>query len=405
MTNNLLLFGIEIFCILRLFIRGRAAMAVIEPRKTKDGKTHYRVKIRLKGYPIQTSTHERLTDAKRWAQQTETALREGRHFKATESKKHTLGDLIDLYIRDYLPQKQKSEKKQNAQLTWWKEQLGQYSLAEVTPALIVEKKNILAKGITYRGTQRSPSTVVRYMAALSHVFTIAIRELGWMDDNPMRKISKPKEARGRVRFLEQDELDRLLQVCKESNNPILYPIVLLALLTGMRYGEIINLTWQDIDFDNKRIILHETKNGERRAIPLSDTALELLNGLEGEKHSASSLLFPKMSSRQGSKTNTKSSITLQKNEIERIQKVQRPAQIRSAWEIALKKADITNFRFHDLRHCAASYLLMSGASLAELAEILGHKTLAMVKRYAHLSDSHKHAVVDRMNKKFLGGKK
>ncbi|KKM02341.1 hypothetical protein LCGC14_1785430, partial [marine sediment metagenome] len=73
------------------------------------------------------------------------------------------------------------------------------------------------------------------------------------------------------------------------------------------------------------------------------------------------------------------------------------------WIAALKKAEIEDFRFHDLRHCAASYFAMSGASLAEIADILGHKTLAMVKRYAHLSDSHKHTVVDRMNKHFIGG--
>ena len=90
-----------------------------------------------------------------------------------------------------------------------------------------------------------------------------------------------------------------------------------------------------------------------------------------------------------------------KEEIGQIQKSQVPAVIRSAWEQALKKAEIDDFRFHDLRHCAASYLAMSGASLSEIAEILGHKTLAMVKRYAHLSDTHKHAVIDRMNKTFL----
>lgn len=211
MTNNLLLFAIVLFCIVRLFIWGKEVVAVIEKRTTKDGKDHYRVKVRLKGYPPQTSTHEKITDAKRWAQKTEAALRKGRHFKTVESKKHTLSELIDLYIRVYLPHKKKSEKKQSAQLLWWKEQLGHHVLADLTPGLIVEKKNLLANGITYRGSKRSPSTVIRYMAALSHVFSIAVRELGWLEDNPMRKVSKPKEARGRVRFLEEDELARLLQ--------------------------------------------------------------------------------------------------------------------------------------------------------------------------------------------------
>lgn len=370
-------------------------MAVIEKRETKDGKTQYRVKIRLKGYPPQTSTHETMRDAKRWAQDVESSIREGRHFKTTEAKKHTLDELIDRYIRDVLPQKQKSQKKQTAQLLWWKEQIGSYVLADVTPALIGEKKDALIRGNTYRGTQRSPATVVRYLSALSHAFTIAVKEWGWLEDSPMRKVSKPKESRGRVRFLDENERDRLLQACKESTNFSLYPVVLIAISTGMRYGEIINLTWGDVDIQRKRIILQETKNGERRAVPIAGIALEVLIRMEKKRRIDINLLFPKIASTEMPPS------TFQKFDLERVQKVQKPTALRSAWVSAIKKADLKDFRFHDLRHCAASYLAMSGASLAEIAEILGHKTLSMVKRYAHLSDSHKHSVVDRMNKHFL----
>lgn len=97
-------------------------MAYIQERKTDDGKLHYRVQIRLKGFPTQSATFERKTDAKKWAQQTEAAIREGRHFKFVESKKHTLGKLIDRYIRDILPTKPKSQKKQTAQLGWWSDE-------------------------------------------------------------------------------------------------------------------------------------------------------------------------------------------------------------------------------------------------------------------------------------------
>ncbi len=98
-------------------------MATIEQRKAA-GNTTYRVKIRLKGHPPQTATFERKTDAKQWAQQTETAIREGRHFKTTEAKRHTLGELVDRYLRDVLPSKPKSEVDQKRQLLWWKQQLG-----------------------------------------------------------------------------------------------------------------------------------------------------------------------------------------------------------------------------------------------------------------------------------------
>jgi integrase len=377
-------------------------MAVIEKRETSEGKEQYRVKIRLKGFPPQTATFARAADAKRWAQQTEAAIREGRHFKTTEAKKHTLGDLIDRYIRDVLPKKKKSQKKQSAQLLWWKEHLGSYSLADISPALIGEKRDLLFNGMTYRGTQRSPATVVRYLSALSHAFTVGVKEWGWLEDSPMRKVSKLKEARGRVRFLDELEKKRLLQACKDSSNPALFPVVMLALSTGMRYSEILNLTWADVDLHRKRIILQETKNGERRAVPIAGQALELLSQFEKRRRIDTQLLFPQIKFANANPEEAYAQFNFQKCELERIQKMQKPIQLRSAWNTALKKAQIFNFRFHDLRHCAASYLAMSGASLAEIAEILGHKTLAMVKRYAHLSDSHKHSVIDRMNKNFLG---
>ncbi|MGB7977597.1 MAG: site-specific integrase [Chlamydiales bacterium] len=375
-------------------------MAVIEERKTKDGVTRYRVKIRLKGYPPQTETHQRLGDAKRWARETEAAILEGRHFKTSEAKKHTLGELVDRYIRDVLPQKKKSEKKQTAQLLWWKERIGTHLLADVTPALIAEKRDELFRGMTFRGTQRSPATVVRYLSALSHALTVAVKEWGWIEDSPMRKVSKLKEARGRVRFLDDEERERLLRACRESANPHLYPVVLLALSTGMRHGEIINLTWADVDIPRKRIILQETKNGERRAVPIAGGALDVLARLEKSRRIDTNLLFPKV--RSITEVVSSSDLTFEQVDLRRVQKVQKPAELRGAWVAAMKKAGLRDFRFHDLRHCAASYLAMSGASLAEIADILGHKTLAMVKRYAHLSDSHKHTVVDRMNKHFLG---
>jgi len=370
-------------------------MAIIEKRRTKDGQVRYRVKIRLKGYPPQTETHFLLRDAQRWANETESAIREGRHFKTSEAKKHTLGDLIDRYIRDVLPQKIKSQKKQQAQLLWWKEKIGGFRLAEVTPALIGEKRDELLRGMTHRGAQRSPATAIRYLSALSHAFTIAVKEWGWLEDTPMRKVTKPKESRGRVRFLDENERERLMQACRENANPHLYIIVLIAISTGMRYGEIVNLTWADVDLARKRIILQETKNGDRRAVPIAGAALERLILLEKTRRIDTNLLFPK---RRG----TTPLNEMPKDTLAKVQKVQKPIQLRNAWVVSLKKAGIEDFRFHDLRHCAASYLAMSGASLAEIADILGHKTLAMVKRYSHLSDSHKHSVVDRMNKSFLG---
>ena len=110
----------------------------------------------------------------------------------------------------------------------------------------------------------------------------------------MRKVMKLKEARGRVRFLDEEERERLLRACKESSNPHLYPVVLIVLSTGMRHGEIINLTWADVDLSRKRVILQETKNGKRRAEPLAGAALEVLARLEKNRRIDTNFLFPKL---------------------------------------------------------------------------------------------------------------
>lgn len=358
-------------------------MASIEKRTSKDGENSYRVKVRLKGYPVQTASFERLTDAKKWAQHTEAAIREGRHFKTSEAKRHTLAELINRYIRDILPQNQKKARDYLLHLTWWKEAIGSHTLADVTPALIAEYRDKLAGAITVRGKPRAPATVVRYMAALSHAYTIAVKEWGWIDDTPMRKVNKPSLPRGRVRFLSDDERVHLLKACKDSRNPYLYPVVVLALSTGMRQGEIMGLTWDVVDLNRGRAILHETKNGERRAVAITGHALDLLKELGKVRRIDSKFLFPAKEIRP--------------------QKPQKPMDLRTPWETAVKHAVLDDFHFHDLRHSAASYLAMNGASLAEIAEVLGHKTLQMVKRYAHLSEGHTADVVERMNNKIFGG--
>ena len=169
----------------------------------------------------------------------------------------------------------------------------------------------------------------------------------------------------------------MLDVCKASPSRYLSLVVLIALSTGSRKGEILNLKWADVELSQGRIIFHNTKNSERRTVPLTGPALDHMRHHAKLRRIDTPLVFPNA---DGTK----------------------PLNPRRAWETALKQAAIQDFRFHDLRHSAASYLAMNGASLAEIAEVLGHKTLAMVKRYAHLSDTHTASVVARMNAKIFG---
>lgn len=354
-------------------------MASIQKRTSKDGKTSYRVEIRLKGHPRESATFARLTDAKRWAQQTEAAIREGRYFKTTEAKRHTFAEMMDRYTRDVLPLLGKKD--QVHQLDWWKDRLGSYVLADITPALIAECRDELSRGKILKDVRkpRQPATVAKYLAVLSPVFTKAVKEWGWLEENPVLKVDKPKLPRGRVRFLDEDERARLLKACRDSSNGYLYLVVVLALSTGARQGEIMGLTWADTDLVLGRVTLHETKNGERRVLPITGHALELMKEYSKVRRLDTDLLFPSNSDPS------------------------KPIDLRSPWLKALEQSEIEDFRFHDLRHSAASYLAMNGASLAEIAEVLGHKTLQMVKRYAHLSEAHTADVVGRMNAKIFGG--
>jgi len=354
-------------------------MATIVERKTSEGKVRYQAKVRLKGFPSQTATFDRKTDARRWIQDTESAIRDGRYFKGTESKRHTFSEMIDRYMRDVLPHKSDSmQRDQTTQLNWWKAKLGDRLLAHITQALISEHRDLLLKEIGPKKKKRSPASVVRYMAALSHVYTIAINEWEWVEDSPIRKVRKPKEPEGRVRFLDDDERIRLLRVCRESDNHYLYPAAVLAIATGARKMEVMRLTWGDIDIERNRAIIHKTKNKERKSLPLGEHSMLVIKELSKVRRIDTNLLFP---SKSGDK----------------------PVDLRNPWEQALKKADIKDFRFHDFRHCTASYLAMNSASLMELAKSLGHKSLQAVKRYSHLTDQHNAEIVINMNNKIFEG--
>ena len=353
-------------------------MATIEKRFNSKGEVSYRVTVRIKGRPRCSATFRKKVDAVQWGRDTEAAIQQGRHLHpANQARKHTMSELLDRYQRDVIDKRSKNTSTLTQEIRWWREELGQYLIADITTAMIVECRGKLEEEVTCRGQVRSPATVNRYCSLLSNVFRIAIDEWEWLKESPMKGLKKRKESRGRTRFLSEDERHRLLLACQESKCSFLHTIVVLALATGMRKGEIMNLKWDDIDFERHCITLSETKNGEVRVVPLLGYALKLLRRHAEKYRFETILLFPG-------------------------KKVAKPCQIRRSWENALKRADIEDFCFHDLRHSCASYLAMNGATMMEIAEILGHKTLSMVKRYAHLSHNHIKSVVERMNSAIIG---
>lgn len=364
-------------------------MARIQERKRKDGKISFTVTIRLKGFPIQTATFARKTDAQKWIQDTESAIRDGRYFKASESRKHTLKELINRYLENELKNRKTDHQKITMHLNWWSNNIGAYFLSDITPALLSEYKEKLQKEPykkfkrTSNKTKkceekqgeierfRSNATINRYMASLSIVLSIATKEWGWLEENPMIKVKKKKESRGRVRSLSDKESEALLKACEKATNPHLYPVVLIALTTGARMSEILNLKWENVELKRKLLYFLDTKNGESRSAHIVIPVLEILKERSKVRDLKTNYVFPRFDGKK-------------------------PIDLRHQWETVIKESGIENFRFHDLRHTAASYLAMNGATLIELSHILGHKTLQMVKRYAHLTEKHTAPLVEKM---------
>jgi integrase len=205
-----------------------------------------------------------------------------------------------------------------------------------------------------RLTTVGPNTVRLELALLSNLFEIARREWGYEAlQNPVKAIRKPRLPKGRSRRMTAHELERLRGQCSEK----FWALITVAVETGMRRGELAKLRWADVDLQRRIATLEETKNGDRRLVPLSSRAIEALRSLEGRASSAEQRVF-------GLKT--------------------ADAITQAFWK-ACRAAKIEGVRFHDLRHEAVSRLFDRGLSLPEVAAISGHRTWAMLRRYTHLS--------------------
>jgi hypothetical protein len=170
-------------------------MAYIEKRTHDSGKTTYRARIRLSGSPDLSESFPTRREAKEWSAKMESDIRQGRYFGRSESKERTFAELVDRYLEQKFSSGSKSFRKCKIQLFWWKRKLKDYYLCYITPSVISELKEQLLKEETPRRTLRSQSTANRYLAALSGVFSVAVREWNWLKENPMSKVSRYREGK------------------------------------------------------------------------------------------------------------------------------------------------------------------------------------------------------------------
>jgi integrase len=214
------------------------------------------------------------------------------------------------------------------------------------------RRSDVQRYITHRSGQVSAGTVAREMNVLKRFFSLCV-EWELIVLNPASGVKSPRVPAGRVRYLHPGEFRALLAVCPEW----LRPIVGLAVATGMRRGEILGLRLLDVDRRGERIVLPQTKNGEGRIVYLNRLALQVFESVAREDSATVDRVFAHATGRQ----------------------------VSMAFRRAAKAAKIEDFRFHDLRHTAASWLRMEGADIHTIAQLLGHKDLRMAARYQHLS--------------------
>ncbi len=295
----------------------------------------------------------------------------------------TIREAIDLYMSVY----EGRDTSRLQRMTWWSIKLGSLSLAQLDEDHIyfaLEElqsqnsryyagKDADGKDI-FKAKKKplAPATINRYTAAIGALLSWCIKKRltpkGW--ENPSKGIESKPENNEVVRFLSNKERTDLLEACRGSKWAKMYLLVLIALTTGARRGELLRLTWGDIDFDQQIASVNQTKNGDKKVLPLIPNVIDELNKFK--INNPNELIF-------ASKRRPDSPFNYVEN-----------------WREALNTANIKKFRFHDLRHSCASYLAQNGATLLEIGDVLGHRQLSVTKRYSHLATQHKASLINRV---------
>lgn len=260
----------------------------------------------------------------------------------------TLGDLLARYLECITPTKKSAESEGARLRAMMRLPLARKAAHRVRPADIAALRDARMREV-------ANATVRRDLGLLAHVFDVARREWGVAVKNPVREVRWPPEPRGRQRRLlaQFNEAERLLDACGRARNKRLLPIVELALETAMRRGEMLKLRWEHVDFAARTAVLWETKNGHMRVVPLSSRAIAVLQSLGPQPTGA---VFDGLTGEA----------------------------VKLAFRRATRRAGLTDFRFHDLRHEATTRLFEKGLGMMEVASITGHRDPRKLRGYTHL---------------------
>lgn len=320
----------------------------------RNGK--WRVRILRTGNPPLAKTFITRRDAQQWARLTESQLERGLYICPTEAQRTTLAEALDRYKREVSIHKKSHPVEKYYIQHWEGSKLAPLALSAIRGSDVAQYRDKRLKA------GLSTTSVKHELALLSHLFSVAAREWGMESlGNPVKAIRQPVMARGRERRVSDAEVEA---ICEFVNSELAV-CIRLALHTAMRRGELLKLRWADIDFAKAVAVLHDTKNGDRRFVPLSSVAMGLLL-----------VLVRRLDGQVFGLTDSQVSHGL----------LAAVCKARSAYkgEGGTDERYLVDLHFHDLRHEAVSRLFERGLNMMEVASISGHKTLAMLRRYTHL---------------------
>lgn len=313
----------------------------------------------IDGRIVRESTgSSRFREAEALLIQRKNSITEGVQPEIKKIANHTFSELAGEYIQ-WMDGRHKSAKSKGYRINAMLSHFGNLPLRRFNTLVVEQYQTGLIN------QELKPASVNKNISILKAMFKKAVH-WNMVEEHTLKLIGRVKLLpvnNRRLRFLSHEECQALINTCK----PHLKPIVITALNTGMRRGEILGLKWEQVDLRHGFILLDITKNGERREIPINQTLRETLKGVT--RRVDSPYVFIDRDGKQFQ-------------------------EIKRSFKTALKKAGITDFRFHDLRHTFASHLVMAGVDITTIKELLGHKTLTMTLRYAHLAPSHKVKAVD-----------
>lgn len=315
----------------------------------------YQVRVRRKGLPTITKTFHRLTDAKEWATLQERQADRGELGPdRKELERITLSQLVTRYRSEIVPTKKGAEIETIILDAFLRHRICKKRLSDLTTADFASYRDERLKTITAK-------TLKRQLSPISNMFEVA--RIDWqipLRQNPLATLSLKVIDNKRQRRLREGEFGRLLEAGKKTRNPSILPIIMFALETAMRRGEILALRVRDVDLERHSATVRESKNGYSRTIPLSSAATAILTDAIG-----------RMSKDEQAKNGKPFPIT--------------PVALRLAWDRLTKRAKIDDLNFHDLRHEAISRLFELGLTVPEVASVSGHRDMRMLFRYAHAS--------------------